>query len=122
MKTRLRWPTWIGVVAADFARQRDFYGRVLGMTELDVGSDWVQFDLGAEGLFEIIAQDPNTAEYRDGGYRVGFEVTDIHSAAAELKRQGVEPVTAVLGGASSTNYWTYFRDSEGNVFELSQRI
>lgn len=113
---------WIGVVASDLVLQRDFYGRVLGLKELAAGDDWVHFDLGTEGLFEIIAHDPNAPEYRDRGYRVGFEVRDIHSVAAELVTQGVERVTGVLGGPQSTNYWSYFRDAEGNIFELSQQV
>jgi predicted enzyme related to lactoylglutathione lyase len=122
MRSKIGWPMWIGVVSTDLARQRDFYGRVVGLQELEAGSDWIQFNLGKEGLFEIIAQDPSSPEYRDRGYRVGFEVRDINAAAAELVAQGVESITGVLGGPDSTNYWSYFRDAEGNIFELSQRV
>jgi catechol 2,3-dioxygenase-like lactoylglutathione lyase family enzyme len=116
------WPMWIGVVAGDLSRQRDFYGSVCGLRELKGTRDWIHFDLGPEGLFEIIALDPDSAEYRDPGYRVGFEVADIRAAARELVERGAEPVTDVLGGPDSTNYWSYFRDAEGNLFELSQRV
>jgi predicted enzyme related to lactoylglutathione lyase len=122
MRSKIGWPMWIGVVAVDLARQRDFYGRVLGLTELEAGRDWIQFSLGPDRLFEVIAQDPAAPEYRDRGYRVGFEVNDIRSATAELVGQGADAVTGVLGGPESWNRWSYFRDPEGNVFELTQRV
>ena len=51
-----------------------------------------------------------------------FEVDDIHSARAKLIDRGVEAVTEIEGGLQSRQYWTYFKDAEGNLFELVQRL
>jgi len=39
-----------------------------------------------------------------------------------LVDQGAEPPTEILGDPESTNYWAYFRDPDGNVFEITERI
>ena len=113
----LRFPKWIGVVCADFEAQRRFYRDVLALHEEDYGEDWVQFDMGSGVTFEILAQlaDP---EYDQPRYQVGFVVDDIEAAREELLGRGVEPVTDIKGANS---YWVYFRDPEGNVFEITER-
>jgi catechol 2,3-dioxygenase-like lactoylglutathione lyase family enzyme len=114
--TRLGFPKWIGVVCADLDRQRRFYRDVLGLREADAGDDWVQFDLGA-GVFEIVAQSADP-EYDKARYQVGFVVDDIRAAREDLLACGIEPVTDIKGDQS---YWAYFRDAEGNVFEITER-
>jgi predicted enzyme related to lactoylglutathione lyase len=117
----LRWPNWIGVVAEDFEAQRRFYGDVLGLRELDAGEDWVQFDMGFPNLFELLhrSDDP---QYDRPRFQVGFAVDDIHEARRRLVERGVEAISEIDGGLDSGGYWCYFRDPEGNVFEISQRL
>lgn len=117
----LRWPNWIGVVAQDFDAQRRFYRDVLGFREADSGEDWVQFDMGWPNLFELLrrSEEPQYDEVR---FQVGFAVDDIHAARQELIARGVEPLTEVEGESDSGGYWCYFRDPEGNTFEISQRL
>jgi catechol 2,3-dioxygenase-like lactoylglutathione lyase family enzyme len=117
----LGWPAWIGVVVQDMERERRFYRDVLGLRETDGGDDWVQFDLGGPNTFELIEQS-DAPEYRTTGYAVGFVVEDIEAARQELVGRGVEPVTEILGGPDSTAYWCYFRDPEGHLFEITQRL
>ena len=74
---RLSWPCWIGAVADDLDRQRQFYRDVLGLAELAAGEDWVHFDLGGSRL---------------------------------------------LGSTEVSGRWCYFRDAEGNVFELKEQL
>jgi hypothetical protein len=47
-------------------------------------------------------------------------VKDIHSARSELIAAGAEPISEVDGEHDSPNAWCYFRDPEGNVFEITQ--
>jgi catechol 2,3-dioxygenase-like lactoylglutathione lyase family enzyme len=117
----LRWPVWIGVVSDDLEGQRRFYREVLGFTELDVGVDWVQFDLGGGKTLELLGRDLTRLQYAGRGFAVGFEVDDIQAAVEELQRRGVERVSDVEGGPESTQYWCYFRDGEGNLFEIAQK-
>jgi predicted enzyme related to lactoylglutathione lyase len=121
MKGEVGWPNWIGVVAEDFDAQRGFYRDVLGLRELDAGDDWVQFDMGFPNLLELVRQS-DEPQYDRPRYQVGFAVDDIEVARRRLIERGVEAITEVDGGPESGGYWCYFRDPEGNVFELSQRL
>lgn len=114
----LEWPRWIGVVVEDLERQRRFWGDLLGVPEAGSGPDYVEFDIGDGRTFEVIrrSEDP---EYDRPRFQVGFAVDDIERARAELIRRGVEPITDIIEGEGSS--WAYFRDPEGNVFEITQR-
>jgi catechol 2,3-dioxygenase-like lactoylglutathione lyase family enzyme len=113
----LRFPRWVGVVCADLEQQRRYYTGVLGLRESDSGDDWVQFDMGPGVTFEIITRS-EAAEYDQPRYQVGFVVDDIRAARDELISRGAQPISDVLGTQS---LWAYFRDPEGNVFEITER-
>ena len=119
-EVKLGWPVWIGVVADDLEMQRRFYRDVLGLKELEAGEDWVQFDLDGR-MLELLArsEEPQYAERR---IQAGFAVHDIRAASRELEARGVMRISEVEGGPESGQYWCYFRDPEGNVFELAQRL
>jgi catechol 2,3-dioxygenase-like lactoylglutathione lyase family enzyme len=117
----LKWPNWIGVVVDDLDAQRRFYRDVLGLRELGAGDGWVHFDLGFPNVFELL-QRSEEPQYDRPRYQVGFATDDIHAARDALVARGVEAVTEVEGGEDAQGYWCYFRDAEGNVFELSQRL
>ena len=116
----LRWPVWIGVVCEDLEIQRRFYRDVLGLPELKAGDGWVWFDFDGK-LLELLAKSP-LPQYDRRRVSFAFEVDDINSARAELIDRGVEPVTEIEGGPKSLQYWAYFKDAEGNLFELVQRL
>lgn len=120
MQSMLRWPVWIGIVCDDLQAQRRFYRDVLGLSELDSGDGWVWCDFDGK-LFELLARDPRP-QYDRRRVSFAFEVDDIHSARAELIDRGVEPVTEIEGGPVSLQYWSYFKDAEGNLFEIVQRL
>jgi catechol 2,3-dioxygenase-like lactoylglutathione lyase family enzyme len=116
---RLHWPTWIGVVADDLEAQRRFYRDVLGLRELESGDDWLQFDLDGK-VFELVERS-ELPQYDERRYQVGFTVDDIRAARAELVGRGVEAISEIEGDPDGGAAWCYFRDPEGNVFELTQR-
>jgi catechol 2,3-dioxygenase-like lactoylglutathione lyase family enzyme len=118
----LGWPNWIGVVARDLEAQRRFYRDVLGLRELRTGDDFVWFDMGDGRLLELLALDPEQPQYDQVRYQSGFTVRDIHAAAREMASRGVSRLTDVEGGPESGQYWCYFRDPEGNVFEITQPL
>ncbi len=120
MPVRLEWPCWIGVVVDDFAEQRRFYREVLGFAELQVGADWVHFDLGNGNLLELV-QRSDEPQYDRPRYQVGYAVSDIVSARRELIARGVGPVSEMEGTTEGGGRWCYFRDTEGNVFEIKER-
>jgi catechol 2,3-dioxygenase-like lactoylglutathione lyase family enzyme len=118
MEPQLGWPAWIGVVAEDLDAQTAFYRDVLGMREVDRSEEWVQLDLDGR-KFEILAktQDP---QYDERRVQIGFEVADIRDAADRLVARGVERISEIERDPESGSSWCYFRDPEGNVFEITQ--
>ena len=107
-----------------FARRRSttpLLRDVLGLRELRTGDDWVWFDMGEGRLLELLALDPERPHYDQVRYQVGFTVRDIHAAAREMASRDVAQLTDVQGGPEG-QYWCYFRDPEGNVFEITQRV
>jgi predicted enzyme related to lactoylglutathione lyase len=117
----LKWPNWIGVVVEDLEAQRLFYRDVMGFKELEAGLDWVQFDLGWPNLFELVRRS-HEPQYDRVRYQIGYSVEDIHTARENLIARGVTAITEIEGGPESGGYWSYLRDPEGNVFEISKRV
>lgn len=116
----LGWPSWIGVVAEDLEVQRRFYRDVLGFAELASGPGWAHFDFGNGNLFEII-QRSDRPEYDGVRCQVGYTVDDIEASRIRLIELGVRIVSEIKGDAKIDGRWCYFRDPEGNVFELKER-
>jgi catechol 2,3-dioxygenase-like lactoylglutathione lyase family enzyme len=114
------WPCWVGVVAEDLDVQRRFYREVLGLAELADGPGWVQFDFGESGVLELV-QRSEEPEYDRARYQVGYAVGDIESARDDLVARGVQPVSDIAGDAQAGGRWCYFRDAEGNIFEIKER-
>lgn len=108
---------WVGLVVDNLERQRRFWGDLLGLPEASAGSDYVQFDMGGGRVFELLLRS-ELPQYDEPRFQIGFAVEDIATARAHLLRAGVEPLTEIEGGEST---WAYFRDPEGNVFEITQR-
>lgn len=120
MVVTIGWPCWVGVVAEDLDAQRRFYRDVLGLTELTAGPGWVQFDFGDAGVLEIV-QRSDEPQYDQARYQIGFAVADIESAREWLVVRGVRQVTEIEGDAQGSGRWCYFRDAEGNIFEIKER-
>jgi catechol 2,3-dioxygenase-like lactoylglutathione lyase family enzyme len=114
------WACWVGVVADNLDVQRRFYRDVLGLAELAAGPGWVQFDFRQAGVLELI-QRSDEPQYDEARYQVGYAVADIESARDELVSRGVQQVTAIEGDSQAGGRWCYFRDAEGNVFELKEQ-
>jgi predicted enzyme related to lactoylglutathione lyase len=119
VRSNLGWPAWIGVVAENLEAQAAFYRDVLGFRQADVGEDWVQFEFEGR-TFEILGRSA-LPQYDSRRVQLGFEVDDIELARSELLAAGVEAVTGIAGGEDGGSRWAYFRDPEGNVFEITQR-
>jgi len=81
----------------------------------------VHFDMGFPNILELL-QRSDEPEYDRTRYQVGYATDDIHAAHDALVARGAEAVTEIDGGEDAQGYWCYFRDAEGNIFELSQRL
>ena len=118
MQPRLGWPTWMGVVVDDMERMARFY-EALGVPRADAGEDWIQLDLDGR-TFEILERSA-LPQYDARRFQVGFDVADIESARVAVIAAGAEQISEIAGSPDSPNRWCYFRDPEGNVFEITQR-
>jgi catechol 2,3-dioxygenase-like lactoylglutathione lyase family enzyme len=116
----LRFPQWIGVVCSDLEAQRRFYCDTLGLREVASGDDWLQLDLGNGVTFELLARS-SAPQYDRPRYQVGFAVDNIAAVRDQLMARGVEAITDVIESSDSASRWAYFRDPEGNVFEITER-
>jgi catechol 2,3-dioxygenase-like lactoylglutathione lyase family enzyme len=117
----IEWPNWIGIVGNDLSTQRRFYRDVLGLKELGSGDGWVHFDMGYPNVLELLQRSVEP-QYDRPRYQVGYAVGDIRSTRQNLIRRGATPVTEIEGGPEAQGFWCYFRDPEGNIFEISQRL
>jgi catechol 2,3-dioxygenase-like lactoylglutathione lyase family enzyme len=115
---KLGWPSWMGVVADDFDGMTRFYRDTLGFRQIEAGDGWVQFDIDGR-MFEVVARS-TLPQYSARRYQVGFDVADIEAAREALILAGVEPISEIDGGPDTANRWCYFRDPEGNVFEITE--
>lgn len=115
------WPVWLGIVAEDFDKQVAFYRDTLGFPLIQEGAGWAWFDAGWPNLLEVIARE-DVPQYDRPRYQVAFQVADIRSARAEMISRGVEALDDIDGGPEAAGYWCYFRDAEGNVFAITQRL
>ncbi|MDQ6713136.1 MAG: VOC family protein [Candidatus Dormibacteraeota bacterium] len=120
-KLRVGWPIWVGVVSQDLERQRRFYREVLGFKELGAAESWVSFDMGWPNFFELKARSDDP-QYDRPRYQVAFGVDDIEASRRELIARGVDSVSEIVGKREIGGYWCYFKDPEGNVLAISQRV
>lgn len=115
---RFGWPIWIGVVADDLEAQRRFYRDTLGLREISAHDDCVIFDLDGND-FELLRRE-DVPQYAARRYQVGFAVDDIVAARAVLIAGGATAISEIEGERQRTGRWCYFRDMEGNVFEIKE--
>jgi catechol-2,3-dioxygenase len=116
---KLGWPTWLGVVSDDLEGMATFYRDTMGFRQTGRGENWVQFDVDGH-LFEVIARSPTRSQYNGRRYQVGYTVDNIVAVRDSLVAAGVEAITEIEGDDDTDNLWCYFRDPEGNVFEITQ--
>ena len=119
MPSPIGWPIWIGVVAEDLDALAAFYRDILGWRQTGAGPDFVHFEIDGR-LFEILARS-SLPQYDARRVQVGFEVEDIEIVRAQLIEAGVQAISGIEGGDGPGGRWAYFRDPEGNVFEIKER-
>src|SRR5262245_35476625 len=115
MQPRLGWPTWIGIVVDDMEGQAAFY-ESLGFRRTGKGDDWIHYEF--EGRTFELLQRSDVPQYDERRYQVGFDVEDIETALAAVTAAGAQQISPIEGDEGDDR-WVYFRDPEGNVFEIT---
>jgi catechol 2,3-dioxygenase-like lactoylglutathione lyase family enzyme len=115
------------VPVSDLARARKFYEEKLGFRPLELSDAGVMYESGKGSRFFA---------YKSGGAGTNkastafWDVTDVEAEIADLKKRGVvfeeydtpglRTVNGIATGGGAKTAW--FKDSEGNILAVSQRI
>lgn len=106
----------VSINVSDVSAARDFYTRVLGLTERadrpDFSFDGAWLDAGGQQVHLIEAEVP-----RELGQHFALAVTDLDATVAELRARGVAVTDPVPVGPGRQAFVT---DPSGNRVELQQ--
>ena len=120
-------PFYAYIPAKDIARARKFYENTLGFKSKEEYAGGVIYEFGA-GTACCLYQTPNAGTSRAS--QAFWQVEDVEREVAELKGRGVvfeeydipgvkmQNSIATAGGAKTA----WFKDSEGNIMAVSQRL
>ena len=120
-------PLYAYIPAKDIARARKFYEKTLGFQPKEEYAGGVIYAFG-EGTACFLYPTPNAGTSRAS--QAFWRVDDVEREVAELKSRGVvfeeydmpgvkmQNSIATAGGAKTA----WFKDSEGNILAVSQRV
>jgi catechol 2,3-dioxygenase-like lactoylglutathione lyase family enzyme len=126
----------MGLSVADLDLQRDFYGRALGLTEIEehlempearVRTSILRSDSGLK--IELIERGGSTPqEFSDpfdgaaiqGYFHWALDVDDLDTVFARMLGAGATEVSAPAAAARAGARFAYVKDPEGNLLELIQ--
>ena len=114
------------IPVSDVARARKFYEHTVGLTPKEEFAGGVLYECGGAEVFMYPTSNAGTSK----ASQAFWEVDDVEAEVAELKARGVvfeeydmpglrtRNGIAVGGGAKTA----WFRDTEGNILAVSQRL
>ena len=120
-------PMYAYIPAKDVVRARQFYEKTLGFTAKEEFAGGVIYEFG-KGTGCFLYPTPNAGTSRAS--QAFWEVSDVEGEVAELKARGVvfeeydipgvhmKNSIAAAGGAKTA----WFKDTEGNILAVSQRL
>jgi predicted enzyme related to lactoylglutathione lyase len=114
------------IPASDIPRARQFYEQKVGLVPKEEYAGGVLYECGGTQVFMY----PTTNAGSNKASQAFWEVADIEAEIAELKKRGVvfeeynmpdlqtKNGIATAGGAKAA----WFKDSEGNILAITQRL
>jgi len=126
---KLSAPDYLILIVEDVDRALGFYVDVLGLRLGHRSGDYAQLDTGTTRLALYtrsamaktlgMALDPPVSSAP--GFELGFKVSDVDAAFAELIARGSQPVMP-----PTDRFWgqrtAYLRDPDGHLIELAQDL
>ncbi len=119
-------PVFATIPARDYERAKHFYRDTLGLTVEEEAPEGTRFECGGTQLYLY----PTFSEERAGHTLASWEVADLDAEMADLRARGVtfeeydmpglKTVNGVVEMGGERGAW--FKDSEGNVLAVSQRL
>lgn len=115
------------VPVSDLARARKFYEDKLGFRPTDTSPVGVMYESGkGSRFFAYVSEGAGTSK----ASTAFFDVPDVEAEVADLKKRGVvfenydapeyATVNGIATGGGAKTAW--FKDTEGNILAVSQRI
>jgi predicted enzyme related to lactoylglutathione lyase len=114
------------IPASDVSRARRFYEEILGLTPKEEYAGGVIYECGGGEVFMY----PTTNAGTSKASQAFWQVKDVEAEVAELKARGVvfeeydmpgiKMANSIATGGGARTAW--FKDSEGNILAVSQRI
>lgn len=126
MGSLAEFPVYAVLPASNYARARSWYQEKLGLTPSEEmpGNGWYRC---ADGTWFILTQTPSAGTAKNTA--AGFTVKGIQSVMEDLRSRGVAFEEYDFGDMGRTENGlltigdlkaAWFKDSEGNIIELSQ--
>jgi lactoylglutathione lyase len=124
---KLRVPDYVVVIVEDVDRALAFYTGMLGLELGHRSGKFAQLSTGATrvALFErsamatVLGEELEPADKRAPGFELGFKVSDVDAAYAELVALGAEAAVAPTDRPWGQRT-AYVRDPDGHLIELAQ--
>jgi catechol 2,3-dioxygenase-like lactoylglutathione lyase family enzyme len=118
------YPVYTTLPTTDFDRARAFYKEKLGLTPIGAGADI--FECGKGTAFVLASMG-----FKPGGHtQMSFLVDDVVAVVKQLKSKGVVFEDYDMPGLKTVNSiaersdfrGAWFKDSEGNMIGIGQRL
>jgi catechol 2,3-dioxygenase-like lactoylglutathione lyase family enzyme len=109
--------TWAGTRTERFEETVRFFRDIMGIEPAGAGGGFASLRMKSGAKMEIFGPDDPDHDFMTTGPVVGFGVTDVEAARAELERAGIE----FIGSTQSEGEyrWAHFRGPDGNVYEIT---
>ena len=114
------------IPANDVKRARKFYEGPIGLTPKEEFAGGVVYECGGAEVFLYATPNAGTSK----ASQAFWQVADVEAEVKELKARGVKfeeydfpgykMVNSILSGGGAKTAW--FKDSEGNILAISQRL
>jgi predicted enzyme related to lactoylglutathione lyase len=112
--------------ASDVARARTFYEGVVGLVPKEEFSGGVIYDCGGSEVFLYPTPNAGTSKASQAFWQVSdveAEVTDLKSRGVKFEEYdmpGIRMKNSIATGGGAKTAW--FKDTEGNILAVSQRL
>jgi predicted enzyme related to lactoylglutathione lyase len=114
------------IPASDVARARTFYEGVVGLVPKEEFSGGVIYDCGGSEVFLYPTPNAGTSKASQAFWQVSdveAEVTDLKSRGVKFEEYdmpGIRMKNSIATGGGAKTAW--FKDTEGNILAVSQRL
>ena len=114
------------IPALDVARARKFYEQTVGLTPKEEYAGGVIYECGGAEVFMYPTSNAGTSK----ASQAYWQVADVEAEVAELKARGVVFEEYDMPGVTTRNSiatgggarTAWFKDTEGNILAISQRL